>query len=236
MRTHTKKKPYQCELCQCFSQCSNLKTHIRTHTKEKLYQCGFCRKCFTYMGSLKAYISPHTKEKHYQWNFVKNVLHTWRVWRLTSGHTSKRNPISVSFVSNVFTSYWSDGTHANSNQRGSLSVWDLSEVFYTAKSLNVHTLRFTQLTRKETLFSVRFVINVFKQQYSKQTYQDSHQRDHFSVNFVRTVFHNQAFFTHISHPCIITWKRRTFYTLRLRTPMGSSSTLMFRCKEIESPG
>ena len=72
IRTHTKKKPYQCEYCQkCFAQKGDLQKHVRTQTKEKLYQCEYCKKHFLTKSNLMVHIKTHTKEKTRQCEYCE---------------------------------------------------------------------------------------------------------------------------------------------------------------------
>ncbi|XP_037773047.1 zinc finger protein 79-like [Penaeus monodon] len=66
MRTHTKEKPYSCEICnKAFSYKSSLEIHMRRHRKEKTYSCEICNKAFYLKSHVVRHMRVHTKEKPY---------------------------------------------------------------------------------------------------------------------------------------------------------------------------
>ena len=73
MRTHTKEKPYECDVCEKrFSESGNLTKHMRIHTNEKPYECDVCEKRFSQSGNLKKHICV----KFSYSGFEKHCVHT----------------------------------------------------------------------------------------------------------------------------------------------------------------
>lgn len=68
VRTHTKEKPHQCNLCdKRFSRAENLKIHIRSHSGEKPYVCNFegCTKAYSNSSDRFKHTRTHSMEKPY---------------------------------------------------------------------------------------------------------------------------------------------------------------------------
>ncbi|XP_073811348.1 sugarbabe isoform X2 [Musca autumnalis] len=68
VRTHTKEKPHQCNLCdKRFSRAENLKIHIRSHSGEKPYICTFegCNKAYSNSSDRFKHTRTHSMEKPY---------------------------------------------------------------------------------------------------------------------------------------------------------------------------
>ena len=88
IRTHTKEKPFHCELCQkSFVQKSDLQRHNRTHTKEKSFHCELCQKSFAQKSDLQRHNRTHTEEKPHSVSIVRHALQTEAIWQFTSGLT-----------------------------------------------------------------------------------------------------------------------------------------------------
>ena len=106
MQTRSKDGTYRCEICQkCFSQQCLLIGHIRTRIKEEPYQCEYCQKCFSLRSEMNLHIRTHTKEKLYQCDCQKCFLHL----------------------------IWPERSFQDSHQRETMSIRELSEMFFTAR-------------------------------------------------------------------------------------------------------
>lgn len=61
MRTHTKEKPYECNMCdKKFARTGDLREHKLQHGNFVGHYCHFCDKVF----KLKRSLSVHIKKKH----------------------------------------------------------------------------------------------------------------------------------------------------------------------------
>ena len=75
MRTHTKEKPYECDVCdKAFRTSGNLQDHMRIHTNEKPYECDVCEKRCTTADSLQKHMRIHTNAICARSVFVNLVL------------------------------------------------------------------------------------------------------------------------------------------------------------------
>ena len=122
IRSHTKEKPYQCEICQLHRAVLWCVT-LRVTPKRNLV-CESCQKCF--YNAVVWYITsePTPKRNLISARFVRSVFvglfvclfvcfvfffflffHAALTWFGTSKLTPKRKPIDVSFDRNVFDSW-----------------------------------------------------------------------------------------------------------------------------------
>lgn len=62
IRSHTKEKPFMCQICKRgFSLSTNLKRHVITHTGERPYVCNVRQKGFIQLTSLAAHLKTHSE-------------------------------------------------------------------------------------------------------------------------------------------------------------------------------
>ena len=67
MRIRSGEKPYKCQLChKSYADGSVLRRHLRIHSGEKPYKCQLCRKSFSRSGHLKSHMRIHSGEKPYK--------------------------------------------------------------------------------------------------------------------------------------------------------------------------
>ena len=80
MRIHTRKKPYNCSLCnKSFNQSSILVRHKRCiHSNRRPYHCPFCGKLFKVTGNLMSHIRVHAATQEFS---CIHCLETFR-WRI----------------------------------------------------------------------------------------------------------------------------------------------------------
>ncbi|VEN39100.1 unnamed protein product [Callosobruchus maculatus] len=113
MRTHTRVKPYPCDICDLSVICEicgkristkeKLKFHMRTHTGVKPYPCEICGKCFSKKHQLS--VPGFIQEKsHIFALIVGGDSYRELLWCCTSGPTLERGRICVGFVATVVAS------------------------------------------------------------------------------------------------------------------------------------
>ncbi|XP_034054410.1 zinc finger protein 501-like [Gymnodraco acuticeps] len=68
-------KPFSCSVYKkAFSQCRNVKAHMRIHTGEKQFSCSVCEKAFLRREHLKAHMRIHTGEKPHSCSVCKKAF------------------------------------------------------------------------------------------------------------------------------------------------------------------
>ncbi|KAG5853683.1 zinc finger protein ZFP2-like [Anguilla rostrata] len=98
-------KRYRCTQCdECFSQKSNLNSHMRIHTGENPYKCTQCEKGFRSKSDLNTHMGNHTGEKTYKCTECgKGFSRMFNLNRHLSIHTapmminSRKHPDQLSF-------------------------------------------------------------------------------------------------------------------------------------------
>ncbi|XP_055531871.1 zinc finger protein 14-like [Wyeomyia smithii] len=93
MRTHTKIKPFKCEICsKCFYTNNKLRSHIKSaHTNEREYHCQICEKSFVLRKTLKAHMMSHESEKSHVCSYCpKSFLFRWARAKHERTHTGEK--------------------------------------------------------------------------------------------------------------------------------------------------
>lgn len=93
MRTHTKIRPFECELCaNKFYTSNKLRSHIQAvHYKNKCFGCEICGKAFGLKKTLNAHMMSHLSEKSHVCTICsKSFLFRWALTKHERTHTGER--------------------------------------------------------------------------------------------------------------------------------------------------
>ncbi|CAG0901233.1 unnamed protein product [Cyprideis torosa] len=75
-RTHTKERPYDCNVCsQRFRETGHLQRHVRIHTGEKPHRCQLCPASFITTGALRVHLRTHTGGRPIRIQGQEQTLH-----------------------------------------------------------------------------------------------------------------------------------------------------------------